>query len=61
MDKTFGFIGCGNMGGALAKAVSLAGYQNDILLADLNTEKVKSLSLEISAEPSNPNTFQRER
>ena len=56
MAKTFGFIGCGNMGGALAKAVSLAGYQNDILLADLNTGKVKSLSLEISAEPSTAQT-----
>lgn len=52
MAKTFGFIGCGNMGGALAKAVSNAGYENDILLADLNTERVKSLSLEISAKPS---------
>lgn len=60
MDKTFGFIGCGNMGGALAKAVSLAGYQNDILLADLNTEKVKSLSLEISAEPSTTQVVARE-
>ena len=29
MGKTFGFIGCGNMGGALAKAVSEAGYKNE--------------------------------
>lgn len=52
MGKTFGFIGCGNMGGALAKAVSEAGYKNDILLADINTARVKSLAEEISAEPS---------
>lgn len=57
MAKTFGFIGCGNMGGALAKAVSNGGYQNDILLADLNAERVNSLSLEISAEPSNSHTI----
>lgn len=52
MGKTFGFIGCGNMGGALAKAVSEAGYKNDILLADINKEKVKNLAEEISAEPA---------
>lgn len=60
MSKTFGFIGCGNMGGALAKAVSQAGYSDDILLADINTEKVKSLSAEISAEPSDAVTVARE-
>ncbi len=52
MNKTFGFIGCGNMGGALAKAVSAAGYENDILLADINSERVVTLAKEISAEPS---------
>ena len=52
MGKTFGFIGCGNMGGALAKAVSESGYKNDILLADINADRVKTLAEEISAEPS---------
>lgn len=60
MGKTFGFIGCGNMGGALAKAVSDAGYQNDILLADINAARVKSLSEEISAEPSDALTIAKE-
>lgn len=60
MGKTFGFIGCGNMGGALAKAVSDAGYQNDILLADLNTERVASLSKEICADPSDALTIAKE-
>lgn len=53
MSKVFGFIGCGNMGGALAKAVSQAGYKDDILLADINKERAVSLAAEISAEPSN--------
>ncbi len=39
-----GFIGCGNMGGALAKAVSKSGMC-DILLADVNEEKAKELAL----------------
>ena len=51
MSRTFGFIGCGNMGGALAKAVSEAGYKNDILLSDIDKEKVKALAEEISAIP----------
>ncbi len=50
--KTFGFIGCGNMGGAIAKAVSNAGYRNDILLYDLDTQKTDSLAAEIGAEVS---------
>lgn len=60
MRKTFGFIGCGNMGGALAKAVSEAGYKNDILLADINKERVNSLAEEISAEPSDVHTVAKE-
>ncbi len=60
MGKTFGFIGCGNMGGALAKAVSDAGYKNDILLADLNAARVASLSKEICADPSDVQTVAKE-
>ena len=60
MGKTFGFIGCGNMGGALAKAVSEAGYKNDILLADINTVRVESLAAEISAVPSDVKTVASE-
>ena len=47
-----GFIGCGNMGGALAKAVSLAGNAEKIFLADLNTQKAEDLAKEISATVS---------
>ncbi len=60
MANTFGFIGCGNMGGALAKAVSSAGYQNDILLFDLNTQKVNELAEEITAVASDAQTVAKE-
>ena len=38
----YGFIGCGNMGGALATAVSKA--TTDILLSDFSAEKAKNLA-----------------
>ena len=60
MGITFGFIGCGNMGGALAKAVSEAGYKNDIALADINSERVETLACEISAVPSDTQTIAKE-
>jgi len=40
-----GFIGCGNMGGALAKAVAKSGIC-EILLNDTNEEKAKELGVE---------------
>ena len=42
-----GFIGCGNMGGALAKAVSKS-QKAEIFLADTNLEKAEALAEEIS-------------
>ena len=44
-----GFIGCGNMGGALAKAVSKS-EKAEIFLADTNLEKAQNLSEEIGAK-----------
>lgn len=44
-----GFIGCGNMGGALAKAVGKS-QKAEIFLADTNLEKAESLSKEIGAK-----------
>ena len=41
----YGFIGCGNMGGALAKALSKS--TKDILLADADAEKAKALAAEL--------------
>ena len=48
-----GFIGCGNMGGALARAVKNAGY-DDIVLADLYADKRDALAAEIGAETADP-------
>ena len=44
-NKNIGFIGTGNMGAALARAVRLAGY--DVLLYDKDTAKAEALSAEI--------------
>ncbi len=45
MEKIkIGFIGCGNMGGALAKAVSKSGLC-EILLTDVDTEKANALAV----------------
>ena len=41
-----GFIGCGNMGGALAKAVAKSGLC-DILLADMDNTKATALAGEV--------------
>ncbi len=42
-----GFIGCGNMGGALAKAVAKSGLC-EILLTDVDKEKAQNLANEVS-------------
>ena len=49
----YGFIGCGNMGGALAKALSV--NAKDIMLADYYPEKAQELAckLGVSAAKSN--------
>ncbi len=43
-----GFIGCGNMGGTLAKAAAKSG--NEIFLADYNQDKAKELAEEIGGK-----------
>lgn len=43
----FGFIGCGNMGGSLARAVCKAVGPKDVLLADKATEKAQTLADEL--------------
>lgn len=48
--KKIGFIGAGNMGGALAAAVAKSG--NAVYLSDANVEKAQALAAEISAEAS---------
>mgnify|MGYP002595758533 CR=1 FL=1 len=44
---TFGFIGTGNMGGALARAARKRLPGEEILLANRNPDKAKSLSEEL--------------
>ena len=44
MSYTFGFIGCGNMGGALAAAAAKKLPGNEIILADHFAEKAQALS-----------------
>lgn len=47
MNRTFGFIGAGNMGGALARAVAKAADPADITLADQCVEKAAALAGEL--------------
>ncbi len=49
MNTYIGFIGAGNMGGAIAKSVALAGYSNDIILCDKDESKAKALADDLGA------------
>ncbi len=53
-----GFIGCGNMGGALATAAAKS--ENEILLADNDKEKCESLAKKLSAKVSENDAICRE-
>ena len=46
-EYTFGFIGCGNMGGALARAIAKSVKGASLLLCDANAEKAELLAGEI--------------
>ncbi|MBE6552973.1 MAG: pyrroline-5-carboxylate reductase [Ruminococcaceae bacterium] len=52
MTAKFGFIGCGNMGGALASAVAKTVGGANILLCDRFSEKVESLAMSTGARAS---------
>ena len=52
MKKTIGFIGCGNMGAALARAVRKTVDGADLLLADLDVGKCEALAKELDAKVS---------
>ena len=49
MNYEFGFIGCGNMGGALARAARKTVPGEQILLANLHPEKAQILANELGA------------
>ena len=49
MNYTIGFIGCGNMGGALARAVAKADEKKTIAVCDYDREKATNLARQIGA------------
>ncbi|MBE6968868.1 MAG: pyrroline-5-carboxylate reductase [Ruminococcaceae bacterium] len=49
-NKTFSFIGCGNMGGALARAAAQRMDAADILLANRSACKAEELAAELGAK-----------
>ena len=51
--KKFGFIGCGNMGGALASAVAKTVSGKDLLFCDASLEKAQALASKYNAQASN--------
>ena len=52
MNTTFGFIGCGNMGGALVEAVAKVIPAEQILIFDQNTTKTAELSSRLGVQIS---------
>lgn len=55
-----GFIGCGNMGGALVKAAANAGYADCIYICDHFAEKTDALSKELGVHVSDSVTIAEE-
>ncbi len=56
MNNTFGFIGAGNMGGALARAASKALQPDCITLADQMAEKAAALAAELGCNSADTAT-----
>ncbi len=57
--KKIGFIGCGNMGGAIAEAVASSGVETKILLSDMDSTKVEALCKKVNGEKSDNITIAR--
>lgn len=57
MSYKAGFIGCGNMGSALAKAVSTSVGGHNIIIYDTNEDKAKSVSASLGADFGSPQSF----
>lgn len=47
MIKTIGFLGCGNMGGAIARAVCKAAAPQNVYLANRTAAKAEALAAEL--------------
>ncbi len=57
MNKTIGFIGCGNMGGSIARAVAKTGV--NVLLSDTFSSKAKELAKEIKVTATDNSTISK--
>lgn len=60
IKKTFGFIGTGNMGGALARTLRRSVDGSRILLANRSPEKARLLAEELQARMADNHTLARE-
>jgi len=50
MFTTIGFIGCGNMGAALARAVRVSGPEVELFFANRSPEKAEALAAELAGQ-----------
>ena len=50
MRKTIGFLGCGNMGGAIARAVCKAADPQSVWLANRTPAKAEALAEELGKD-----------
>ena len=50
MMKTIGFLGCGNMGGAIARAVCKATEPENVFLANRTAAKAEALAAELDCQ-----------
>ena len=50
MIKTIGFLGCGNMGGAIARAVCKATEPENVFLANRTAAKAEALAAELGCQ-----------
>ncbi len=58
--KTYGFIGVGNMGGALAEAICESTVDKRVLLCDHNCRKVDALASKFKVQAADAQTIARE-
>ena len=49
-DETIGFLGCGNMGGAIARAVCKATEPENVFLANRTAAKAEALAAELGCQ-----------
>lgn len=55
MMKTIGFLGCGNMGGAIARAVCKSTEPENVFLANRTAAKAEALAAELAVrQPPTP-------